>query len=460
MKLWSGRFEQSTDQLVEEFNASLGFDYRLYQYDIQGSIAHAKMLAECDIISEAEKDKIVAGLQEILVEIEAGEFEFKQELEDIHMNIEHNLTEKIGSVGGKLHTARSRNDQVALDVRLYVKDQIEQLTDLITQLEAVLLELAEENIDFIMPGYTHLQRAQPIRLSHHLLAYQQKLSRDKERLKDCYQRVDVLPLGSGALAGTKFNIDREFVAEELGFSQVSYNSLDGVSDRDFVIEFLAAASTIMMHLSRLSEELILWATKEFDFIEIADAFCTGSSIMPQKKNPDIPELVRGKTGRVYGHLIQMLTTMKGLPLAYNKDMQEDKEGLFDTVDTLQMSLEVMSRMLKNTEFKEEKLKEATEKGFVNATDVADYLVEQDIPFREAHEIVGELVFYCLEEDKKLAELTLEEWQEFSPVFTKDIYEVIDIENCVDARSIIGGPARDKVLEVIEREKETINKFWL
>jgi argininosuccinate lyase len=456
MKLWSGRFENDTDKLVEEFNASIGFDYKLYEYDIQGSIAHAKMLAKCDIISETDKDKIVAGLKEILAEIEAEQFEFSVELEDIHMNIEHKLTEKIGEVGGKLHTARSRNDQVAVDIRLYLKDQIEQIQDLIEQLEKVLLNLGQEQIDIIMPGYTHLQRAQPIRLAHHLLAYQQKLKRDYERLNDCYQRVNVLPLGSGALAGTKFAIDREFVARELGFAKISQNSLDAVSERDFVIEFLSAASTTMMHLSRFSEELILWSSAEFDFIEISDAFCTGSSIMPQKKNPDIPELIRGKTGRVYGHLMQLLTTMKGLPLAYNKDMQEDKEGLFDTVDTLGQTLELMARMLENTEFKEENMKDATEKGFVNATDVADYLVDKEIPFRRAHEIVGQAVLYCDKNNLKLADLSLEEWQEFSDVFSKDIYEAIAIENCVDARDTVGGPAKEEVLKVIKQEKEELN----
>ena len=455
MKLWSGRFEDDTDKLVEEFNASIGFDYKLYKYDIQGSIAHAKMLAKCDIISNDDKDKIIAGLEEILTEIEAGEFEFSVELEDIHMNIEHALTEKIGPVGGKLHTARSRNDQVALDIRLYLRDQIEQIEELLNKLQQVLLNLGEQNIDIIMPGYTHLQRAQPIRLAHHLVAYQQKLKRDYQRLEDCYQRVNVLPLGSGALAGTKFSIDREFVAQELGFAKISQNSLDAVSERDFVIEFLSAASTIMMHLSRFSEELILWSSSEFDFIEISDAFCTGSSIMPQKKNPDIPELIRGKTGRVYGHLMQLLTTMKGLPLAYNKDMQEDKEGLFDTVNTLEKVLGLMSQMLDNTEFKSENMKNATEKGFVNATDVADYLVDKDIPFREAHEIVGKSVLYCSQNQKKLAELSLEEWQSFSDVFSEDIYDAIAIENCVDARNTTGGPAKDEVLKVIQQEKKEL-----
>ncbi|WP_018247524.1 argininosuccinate lyase [Orenia marismortui] len=452
MKLWDGRFQESTDKLVEEFNASIAFDYKLAKYDIEGSMAHAKMLAHCGIISKADSQEIISGLEEILAEVNSGEFEFTVELEDIHMNIEKRLTDKIGAVGGKLHTARSRNDQVALDVRLYLRDQINQIKELVKQLEKVLLDLAEENIDIIMPGYTHLQRAQPIRLAHHLIAYQQKLKRDYERLSDCYKRVNILPLGSGALAGTKFSIDREFVAKELGFTGVSQNSLDAVSDRDFVIEFLAASSTIMMHLSRLSEELILWSSSEFDFVEISDAFCTGSSIMPQKKNPDIPELVRGKTGRVYGHLTQLLVTMKGLPLAYNKDMQEDKEGLFDTVDTVKVSLEIFARMMANTKFKAQNMKNATEGGFVNATDVADYLVDKGIPFREAHEVVGKTVLYCIQENKKLSDLSLAEWKIFSDVFDEDIYHAIAIETCVDARDTIGGPAIEEIKRVLEQEK--------
>ena len=456
MKMWDGRFQEGTDALVEEFNASIGFDYKLAQYDIQGSMAHAKMLAKSEIITEDDSQEIIKGLEEILAEVEAGEFEFTVELEDIHMNIEKRLTDKIGAVGGKLHTARSRNDQVALDVRLYLRDQIEQVKELVKQLQQVLLELAEENIDIIMPGYTHLQRAQPIRLAHHLLAYQQKLKRDYDRLTDCYKRVNILPLGSGALAGTKFPIDREFVAKELGFAGVSQNSLDAVSDRDFVIEFLAASSTIMMHLSRFSEELIIWTSSEFDFVEVSDSFCTGSSIMPQKKNPDIPELIRGKTGRVYGNLMQLLVTMKGLPLAYNKDMQEDKEGLFDTVETVKKSLEIFARMMAKTKFKADKMKASTEGGFVNATDVADYLVDKEIPFREAHEIVGKSVFYCIEHNKKLSELTMAEWQGFSEVFTDDIYHAIAIETCVDARNTIGGPARAEIERVIKQEKESLN----
>ncbi|OCL27295.1 argininosuccinate lyase [Orenia metallireducens] len=455
MKMWDGRFQESTDALVEEFNASIGFDYKLAKYDIQGSMAHAKMLAKCGIITEEDSKEIIKGLEEILTEVEAGEFEFTVELEDIHMNIEKRLTDKIGPVGGKLHTARSRNDQVALDVRLYLRDQIEQIKELVKQLQQVLLDLAEENIDIIMPGYTHLQRAQPIRLAHHLLAYQQKLGRDYDRLVDCYKRVNILPLGSGALAGTKFPIDRDFVAKELGFAGVSQNSLDAVSDRDFVIEFLAASSTIMMHLSRFSEELIIWTSSEFNFVEISDSFCTGSSIMPQKKNPDIPELIRGKTGRVYGNLIQLLVTMKGLPLAYNKDMQEDKEGLFDTVDTVKKSLEIFARMMAKTKFKADKMKASTEGGFVNATDVADYLVDKNIPFREAHEIVGKSVFYCIENNKKLSELTMEEWQNFSEVFSDDIYHAIAIETCVDARNTIGGPAREEIERVIKQERNLL-----
>ncbi len=456
MKLWDGRFQESTNSLVEEFNASISFDYKLAKYDIQGSIAHAKMLADCGIITVDDSQEIIAGLEEILVEIEVGEFEFSIALEDIHMNIEKRLTDKVGATGGKLHTARSRNDQVALDIRLYLREQIKGIQSLLKQLQGVLLELSEDNLGIIMPGYTHLQRAQPIRLAHHLLAYQQKLKRDYQRLSDCYQRVDILPLGSGALAGTKFTIDREFVAAELGFSQISQNSLDAVSERDFIIEFLSAASTIMMHLSRFSEELILWSSSEFDFIEISDAFCTGSSIMPQKKNPDIPELIRGKTGRVYGNLIQLLVTMKGLSLAYNKDMQEDKEGLFDTVDTLKKSLGIFAAMLANTKFKQKQMKDATKEGFVNATDVADYLVDRNLPFREAHEVVGKTVFYCIKEEKKLSELSLAEWKKFSELFNEDIYEAIAIENCVDARATIGGPAAEEIKRVIDQERQELN----
>ncbi|MCK8824951.1 argininosuccinate lyase [Fuchsiella alkaliacetigena] len=452
MKLWGGRFKADTDRLVEEYTSSIGFDKRLYKYDIQGSIAHVKMLAKCEIITEQEREQIIAGLEEILAEIESGDFEFQVSLEDIHMNIEQRLTEKIGAVGGKLHTARSRNDQVALDMRLYLREQLEDIQGLVRKLQQVLLKLAEENIDIIMPGYTHLQRAQPIRVAHHLLAYYYKLDRDYQRLSDCYARTNVLPLGAGALAGTTFPIDRQFVAEELGFAEVSQNSLDTVSDRDFVIEFLSSASTLMMHLSRFSEELVLWTAKEFEFVDIDDAFCTGSSIMPQKKNPDVPELIRGKTGRVYGHLMQLLTVMKGLPLAYNKDMQEDKEGLFDTVDTLKGALELFSRMLAKTTFNQQRLESTAEEGFTNATDVADYLVEKGLPFREAHEVVGKTVLYCIEENKKLRDLTMEEWDKFSAVFDEDIYAKITIESSVDARSSVGGPAKKEVLRVIEQEK--------
>ncbi|WP_041667660.1 argininosuccinate lyase [Acetohalobium arabaticum] len=453
MKLWGGRFEAETDQLVEEYTSSIGFDQRLYKYDIQGSIAHVKMLAECGILTYEERDQIIAGLEEILEEIEAGDFEFEIGLEDIHMNIEQRLIDKIGSVGGKLHTARSRNDQVALDMRLYLRDQIEAIQALIEKLQQVLLELAEENIDIIMPGYTHLQRAQPVRVAHHLLAYYYKLKRDYDRLEDVYKRTNVLPLGAGALAGTTFDIDRQFVADELGFDGVSQNSLDTVSDRDFVIEFLAASSTLMMHLSRFSEELVLWTSQEFDFVDIDDAFCTGSSIMPQKKNPDVPELIRGKTGRIYGHLMQLLTVMKGLPLAYNKDMQEDKEGLFDTVDTLKGALELFARMLAKTSFNQIKLEATAEDGFTNATEVADYLVEQGLPFREAHEVVGKTVLYCINEDKKLSELELEEWQNFSDRFSDDIYQKIDIETAVDARDSVGGPAKEEIKRAITAEKK-------
>ncbi len=455
MKLWDGRFAEETDKLVEAFNASIDFDYKLYQYDIQGSIAHAKMLAKCNIISVAERDEIIAGLEEILTEIEQDEFQFSQELEDVHMNIEKRLTDKIGKAGAKLHTARSRNDQVAVDIRLYLRSEIEKIQELLLELNKVLLNLAEDNLDFIMPGYTHLQRAQPVRIAHHLLAYQQKFSRDYDRLSDCYQRVNVLPLGSGALAGTPFAIDREFVAKELGFDKVSQNSMDAVSERDFIIEFSSAAATIMMHLSRFSEELILWASNEFDFVEISDAFCTGSSIMPQKKNPDIPELIRGKSGRVYGNLVQIITVMKSLPLAYNKDMQEDKEGLFDTVETVENSLVVFTAMLKNIKFKTDKMKEATEKGFLNATDVADYLVNKGIAFRKAHEIVGNIVFYAIEKNKTLTELSLTEWKKFSDSFSDDIYQKIELESSVDKRDTIGGPAKKELTRVIGEEKNKL-----
>jgi len=380
-KPWSGRFTEKTDKLVEEFNASISFDKRLYKHDIMGSITHARMLAKVGILTKKEVDKIISGLKAIEKEIVAGKFRFTPDLEDIHMAIEKRLIEKIGPVGGKLHTARSRNDQVALDVRLYLRDEIKEIQSLIRDLQKALVNVAKKNLDCIMPGYTHLQRAQPILFSHHLLAYYEMLKRDHERIADCLTRVNVMPLGAGALAGSPYPLDRDFVAKELGFAKPTDNSLDSVSDRDFCIEFCGAASILMMHLSRLSEEFILWSSQEFGFIELSDAFSTGSSIMPQKKNPDVPELVRGKTGRVYGNLLSLLTTMKALPLAYNKDMQEDKEALFDTVDTVKDCLKVFSPMLTTMKINKKKMLNATKQGFLTATDAADYLVKKGVPFQ-------------------------------------------------------------------------------
>lgn len=437
-KLWGGRFAKSTDIMVEEFTSSISFDQRMYREDIAGSIAHARMLAKSGIIEAAEADAIIDGLHSILADIEAGEFSFEISLEDIHMNIEKRLTERIGAVGGKLHTARSRNDQVALDTHMYLKKEIGVIGGLIHNLQASILEVAQRHREIIMPGYTHLQRAQPILFSHHMLAYFFMLTRDFERLQGVWQRTDMMPLGAGALAGTTFPIDRHYVAEQLKFSRVYDNSIDAVSDRDYILEFLSFASILMMHLSRLSEEIILWSTNEFAFIELDDAHCTGSSIMPQKKNPDVAELVRGKTGRVFGHLLALLTVSKGLPLAYNKDLQEDKEGLFDTIDTLKFGLKVYAGMLKAMTVKGETMTEAVRNDFSNATDMADYLVKKGLPFREAHEVVGKCVKYCIEQQKWLMDLSLEEFRQFSPLFEKDILEAISIETCVANRNSFGG----------------------
>lgn len=440
MKLWGGRFAKSTDKLVEDFHSSIHFDQRLYRQDIMGSIAHATMLGEQGIISPAEADQILAGLKELLAEIEAGKVEFDIAAEDIHMNIEKLLTEKIGPVGKKLHTARSRNDQVALDIRLYLREEIGQIKHLLLELIETLYELADQHTETVMPGYTHLQRAQPITLAHHLLAYIAMFQRDVERLQDTLKRVNVCPLGSGALAGTTFPLNRGRVAELLDFPAITMNSLDAVSDRDFAIEFCAAAALIMMHLSRFSEEIILWSSSEFAFIELDDAFSTGSSIMPQKKNPDVAELVRGKSGRVYGDLMALLTVMKGLPLAYNKDMQEDKEALFDAIDTVKGCLLVFTPMLATMKVREDNLRRAAQGGFTNATDLADYLAKKGVPFREAHEIVGKAVLYCVQQGKALEEVTLAEYQQMSPVFDEDLYEAISIDHCVKARQVPGGPA--------------------
>lgn len=453
-KPWSGRFTQETNKLVEEFNASISFDKRLYKHDIMGSIAHAKMLTKVGIIKKREADKIISGLKAIGKEIEAGNFRFTSDMEDIHMAIEKRLIEKTGPVGGKLHTARSRNDQVVLDVRLYLRDEIGEVKGLIKELQKTFVGIAKKNLDCIMPGYTHLQRAQPILFSHHLLAYYEMLKRDFERLDDCLKRVNVMPLGAGALAGSPYPLDRDFVAKEFGFAKPTDNSLDSVSDRDFCIEFCSAASILMMHLSRLSEELILWSSHEFSFVELSDAFSTGSSIMPQKKNPDVPELVRGKTGRVYGNLLSLLTTMKALPLAYNKDMQEDKEALFDTIDTVKGCLKVFAPMLTTMKINKPKMLNATKEGFLTATDVADYLVKKGVPFRESHHIVGKVVAYCIKNKKVLDDLTHKEWKGFSKVLDDRIKKVISVESSVNSRKLKGGTALESVkkrLKEIERE---------
>jgi argininosuccinate lyase len=451
-KLWGGRFTQPTDKFVEEFTASIDFDRRLYHQDIRGSIAHARMLGKQGIIPIEDAENIVHGLQQILQQIEAGEFDFSTTLEDIHMNIEARLSERVGEAGKRLHTGRSRNDQVALDIRLYLRDEIVQITTFLDLLIDSLLTQAEKNIEVIMPGFTHLQTAQPILFSHHLMAYVEMFRRDKERLEDCQKRVNLLPLGAGALAGTTFPIDREYVAEQLDFPAITRNSLDAVSDRDFALEFLADASILMMHLSRLSEELILWSTSEFRFVELSDAFCTGSSIMPQKKNPDVPELVRGKTGRVYGNLVTLLTVMKSLPLAYNKDMQEDKEPLFDSIDTVKGSLKIFADMIAGMRINEGRMRKAAEFGFSTATDVADYLVRKGVAFRDAHEAVGNAVKYCIENEMDLTDLSLAEWQLFSGRIEHDIFEAITVEASINARNIPGGTARERVWEEIRRAR--------
>jgi len=457
-KPWGGRFTKTTNQLVEEYTASIGFDYKLAEEDIQGSIAHATMLAAQEIISDEDKEKIVQGLKEIRQEIKEGSFAFSVALEDIHMNIEKRLIEKIGPVGGKLHTARSRNDQVALDMHMYLKKWVNLLANHLAKVIETFIEKAEGNIDVVLPGYTHLQRAQPILFSHHMMAYTFKFLRDLERLKDSWKRIDMMPLGAGALAGTTFPIDRKQVAQALGFERIYANSMDAVSDRDYIVEFLANASLIMTHLSRLSEELILWSSSEFQFIELDDAYCTGSSIMPQKKNPDVAELVRGKTGRVYGHLISLLTTLKGLPLTYNKDMQEDKEGMFDTIETLDGALILVQGMIASMTVNKERMLQSVKEDFSNATDYADYLVTKGIPFREAHEIVGKTVLYCIEQKKYLLDLSLEEYHQFSNKVEEDIYGKLQPEQVVNARQSYGGTAKAAVMESIEEAKGQLKEL--
>ena len=456
-KLWGGRFSKTTDEMINEFQASIDFDKRMYYEDIKGSIAHATMLKKCNIITEKDHKDIVNVLTAILNDIESGNFSFDIALEDIHMNIEKRLTERIGVAGGKLHTARSRNDQVALDTHMYVRKEVANIAKLLIELEESFVEMAQKNSDVIMPGYTHLQRAQPILFSHHMLAYFYMLNRDFARLEGVYDRADIMPLGAGALAGTTFPIDRHYVAEQLNFAQIYANSLDAVSDRDYILEFLSFASILMMHLSRISEEIILWCSKEFSFIELDDAHCTGSSMMPQKKNPDVSELVRGKTGRVIGHLMAMLTTAKGLPLAYNKDLQEDKEGLFDTIDTVKFSLSVYAQMIKAMRVNKEKMLLATKEDFSNATDMADYLVKKGLPFRDAHEVAGKSVSYCIEQDKWLMDLTLEEFKQFSPLFDEDILEEIKVETCVANRNSYGGTSYSQVEQSLKNAAEIMKK---
>ncbi|WP_432775346.1 argininosuccinate lyase [Brevibacillus gelatini] len=458
MKLWGGRFTKPTNQLVEEYTASISFDQKMWRQDIVGSLAHVAMLGKCGILPMEEVRQIIAGLKKVKDKIERGQAEFLVAHEDVHMNIEKMLIEEIGPVGGKLHTGRSRNDQVALDMHLYLREKLMEIIQLAMYLQEALLEQAGQHLDTVMPGYTHLQRAQPVLFGYHLMAYVSMLQRDIERMTETWKRVNVLPLGAGALAGTTFPIDRTFVADMLQFDGIYQNSMDAVSDRDFIVEFLADASLLMTHLSRLCEELVIWSSQEFSFVELDDAFCTGSSIMPQKKNPDVAELVRGKTGRVYGNLFGLLTVLKGLPLAYNKDMQEDKEGMFDTVATIHGALALLTPMIKTMQVRTERMRQAVTNDFSNATDLADYLVRKNMPFRQAHEVVGRTVLYCIEQQKYLLDLTLEEFQSFSGVIGADVYDALAVETVVNARNVLGGTARNQVEAQIawyqEKWKET------
>ncbi|SDW94524.1 argininosuccinate lyase [Marinobacter mobilis] len=451
-KPWGGRFSEPTDAFVERFTASVGFDQRLYHHDITGSIAHATMLAEVGVLTAEEKQQIIDGLEAVKADIEAGEFQWSVSLEDVHMNIEARLTDRIGITGKKLHTGRSRNDQVATDIRLYLRDEIDVIAEELGRLRNGLLDLAEREADTIMPGFTHLQTAQPVTFGHHLLAWYEMLVRDAERLQDCRKRVNVMPLGAAALAGTTYPIDRTITARLLGFDRASENSLDSVSDRDFAIEFCSFAALLMTHLSRFSEELVLWTSSQFDFIDLPDRFCTGSSIMPQKKNPDVPELVRGKTGRVNGHLISLLTLMKSQPLAYNKDNQEDKEPLFDTIDTVKGCLKAYADMVPAITAKVDNMREAAKRGFSTATDLADYLVKKGVPFRDAHEIVGKAVAFGVAEQRDLSEMTLAELQQFSDIITDDVFEVLTLEGSVQARNHLGGTAPDQVRAAVGRAR--------
>ncbi len=453
-KLWQGRFREATNQLVESYTASIRFDQRLYRYDIEGSMAHCRMLARQGLLTEEEADSLIQGLGEILREIEHGTFVFEDAQEDVHMAIEQRLIEKVGEVGGKLHTGRSRNDQVALDIRLFLRDEIAGTCEDLRVLQQTLVVQAKANLGVIMPGFTHLQHAQPVLFSHHLMAYYEMFRRDRQRLETSVERVNVSPLGSAALAGTSLPIDSSVTAELLGFSAVSRNSIDAVSDRDFIIEFVAAAAIIMMHLSRMCEELIIWSSTEFGYLELSETFCTGSSIMPQKKNPDVPELMRGKSGRVYGHLISLLTMMKGLPLAYNRDLQEDKEPLFDSIDTVRQSLRILARLWEHISLNRERLEEMATAGYSLATDLAEYLVVRGIPFRQAHQTVGRIVRFCMEQGKELQEMTLEEFRGFSKAISEDILTVLDLKRSIDSRCSAGGTSLQQVQEAIAlAEKE-------
>ncbi|MBE6972652.1 MAG: argininosuccinate lyase [Ruminococcaceae bacterium] len=457
MKLWAGRFQKETDTLVNDFNSSIGFDARMYRQDITGSIAHAGMLGKQGIIEQSEADKIIEGLKAILVDIEADQVQFSLDNEDIHMNIEALLTQRIGDTGKRLHTARSRNDQVAVDFRMYVREQIPAIIDQVVELEKVLVNKAKANLDTVMPGYTHLQRAQPTTFAHYMMAYANMLRRDITRLEDCLERMNECPLGSGALATTTYPVDRFQTAQALGFAKPMDNSMDGVSDRDFALELLSDLSILMMHLSRFSEEIILWCSWEFKFVDLDDAYSTGSSIMPQKKNPDVAELVRGKTGRVYGSLITLLTVMKGLPLAYNKDMQEDKEPVFDAIDTVQMCVPVFAAMVDTLTVRPKNMAKAASGGFINATDCADYLVKKGMPFREAYMIVGRLVNHCIKTGDTLDTLTLRDFRAISGLFDQDVYEALALKTCVNGRKVYGGPARESVEKQIANIEEFIAK---
>jgi len=455
-KNWNGRFSEKTDRSVETFSASIDIDKRLYPYDIEGSVAHCRMLAHASIISDEEASTLIQGLGKIKREMDHGQFHFDASMEDIHMHIETRLVEEVGKVAFKLHTARSRNDQVALDVRMFLRDAVSETITLLTDFRTVLVELADRHLGIVMPGYTHLQRAQPVLFSHHLMAYYEMFVRDTQRFQESLKRIDIMPLGAAALAGTTYPIDRQYTAKLLGFSKVSANSIDTVSDRDFIIEFLSAASLCMVHLSRLAEELVLWSSSEFRFIELPDAFATGSSIMPQKKNPDVPELVRGKTGRVFGDLVAMLTVMKSLPLSYNRDMQEDKPPLFDAVDTLQACIGIYTRMLPKLKINGEVMQRATLRGFLNATDLADYLVNKGMPFREAHHCVGRAVNYALENGKELHDLTLQELKAYSKLIEKDIFALLSTQAMVDRRLSTGGTATENVRSAIETAKKELS----